>query len=125
MTQTPDGPYPQQPVERHPAQPYPPQQPNLPYPVQQGAYMQPHGGMAVAPKNPGLALLASFFIPGLGSLINGSIGMGIVIFVAFIVACVSITFLIGLLLAPAVWVWGMIDAYQGAKKWNRMHGILS
>jgi TM2 domain-containing membrane protein YozV len=138
MTQTPDGPYPQQPVERYPAQPYqqpyppqqpnlpyPPPQPNLPYPVQQGAYMQPYGGMAVAPKNPGLALLASFFIPGLGSLINGSIGLGIVIFMAFIVACVSITFLIGLLLVPAVWVWGMIDAYQGAKKWNRMHGILS
>jgi len=33
--------------------------------------------------------------------------------------------LIGFLVIPAVWVWGMVDAYQGAKSWNARHGILS
>ena len=30
-----------------------------------------------------------------------------------------------LLVAVGLWVWGMVDAYQGAQQWNRRHGILS
>jgi TM2 domain-containing membrane protein YozV len=125
MVPPPDAPIPQQPPpEGYPAQPYQ-QYPQPPYPVQQGGYMQPYGAMAVAPKNPGFALVASFFIPGLGSVINGSVGMGILIVVSYVIAWISLTVLIGFLLVPAVWVWGMIDAYHGAKSWNRKHGILS
>jgi TM2 domain-containing membrane protein YozV len=93
------------------------------YPAQQGGYMHPYG--AVAPKNPGLALVASFFIPGLGSLINGSVGIGIAIFVSYLIAWVTLAVVIGFVLVPAVWVWGMYDAYTGARNWNRRHGILS
>jgi TM2 domain-containing membrane protein YozV len=94
---------------------------NMPYPQPYGAPMPP----AVAAKNPGLALVASFFIPGLGSLMNGSVGIGIVIFLSYCVAWASIFVVIGFVLVPAVWVWGMVDGYQGAKKWNARHGILS
>ncbi|NEA33785.1 hypothetical protein G3I17_19235 [Streptomyces sp. SID13031] len=79
----------------------------------------------MAPKNPGLALVASFFIPGLGTLINGNVGLGIAIFAAYCVAWILCLVVIGFVLLPAVWVWGMIDAYQGAKKWNTTHGIVS
>ncbi|GAA3583809.1 hypothetical protein [Kribbella ginsengisoli] len=99
----------------------PPQYGNLPAP-------QPYGigyPQQVAPKNPGLALVASFFIPGLGTLINGNVGLGIAIFAAYCVAAVLCFVIIGFVLLPAVWVWGMIDAYQGAKKWNTAHGIVS
>ena len=33
--------------------------------------------------------------------------------------------LIGIPGLIAFWVWGLIDAYQGAQKWNARHGILS
>ncbi|QNE23218.1 hypothetical protein F1D05_29060 [Kribbella qitaiheensis] len=69
--------------------------------------------------------MASFFIPGLGTLINGNTGLGIAIFAAYCFAWLTTMILIGFLLLPAVWVWGMIDAYQGAKNWNTAHGILS
>jgi TM2 domain-containing membrane protein YozV len=120
---------PQQPPAALPAVPqygvYPPVQ-DLRY--QQPVYPQRYGVVypqQVAAKNPGLALVASFFIPGLGSFVNGNIGMGVAIFAAYCVAWLSTMVLIGFLLVPAVWVWGMVDAYQDAKNWNTRHGILS
>jgi len=98
---------------------YPPAQYQGMPQAQQYSYPQ------VAPKNPGISLLASFFIPGLGTLINGNAGLGIAIFVAYCFAWLTTMILIGFLLLPAVWIWGMIDAYQGAKKWNTAHGIVT
>lgn len=79
----------------------------------------------VAPKSPGLALLASFFLPGLGQLVNGQVAKGLVTLVAFAVSWVLIFALIGFLLLPALWIWSMVDAYTGAQRWNARHGILS
>jgi TM2 domain-containing membrane protein YozV len=79
----------------------------------------------VAPKNPGLALLASFFIPGLGSLMNGDVGKGIAIFAGYVISWVLVLVIIGFFGLFGFWVWGMVDAYQGARKWNAAHGILS
>lgn len=79
----------------------------------------------VAPKNAALAALASFFIPGLGSLIIGRVGWGVTIFCAYVLAWLSLIVLVGFVLIPAVWVWGMVDAYVGAQSWNRAHGIIS
>jgi hypothetical protein len=33
--------------------------------------------------------------------------------------------LIGFILVIGAWIWGMIDAYQGAQRWNARHGIIS
>ena len=79
----------------------------------------------VAPKSPGLALLGSFFFPGLGQLINGQVGKGIAMFVAYLVSIVLLFAIIGFVLVPAIWIWSMVDAYSGAKQWNARHGILS
>jgi TM2 domain-containing membrane protein YozV len=82
-------------------------------------------GMVVAPKNPAVSLIVSFFIPGVGSMINGDIGTGVAILVLYIVGIGLAVFLIGIPIMIAAWIWGMIDAYQGAQRWNARHGILS
>jgi len=81
--------------------------------------------MQVAPKNPALALIASFFIPGLGTMINGQGGKGAMILVGYVVSWLLTFVLIGIPGLIGFWVWGMVDAYQGAQKWNARHGILS
>jgi len=87
----------------------------------------PHGGYPaqVAPKNPGIALVASFFFPGLGSLMNGEAGKGIGIFVGYVFSWMLTIILIGFIGVFGFWVWGMVDGYQGARKWNAAHGIIS
>jgi hypothetical protein len=32
---------------------------------------------------------------------------------------------VGFLTAPVVWIWGMVDAYSGAQRWNAARGIVS
>jgi TM2 domain-containing membrane protein YozV len=57
-------------------------------------------------KNPGLAAVASFLIPGLGQIWLGRIGRGIVIL------------LLCWLIVP--YIYGIYDAYNIAKKYNSM-----
>ncbi len=81
--------------------------------------------MMVAPKNPAVSLIVSFFIPGVGSMINGDAGTGIAILVLYIIGWVLVIGLIGIPLAIGAWIWGMVDAYRGAQRWNARHGIIS
>jgi TM2 domain-containing membrane protein YozV len=85
----------------------------------------PAGYHRVEPKNPALSLLASFFIPGLGTMLNGETGRGIGILVGYFVALLLSLVLIGIPFVIGLWIWGMVDAYTGAQKWNARHGILS
>jgi TM2 domain-containing membrane protein YozV len=101
-------------MSEHQPPPSYPVQPSMGYPMQQ-----------VAPKSPGIALLASFFIPGLGSLMNGDVGKGIAIFIGYVVSLFLVLILIGIFGMFGFWVWGMVDAYQGARRWNARHGIIS
>jgi len=91
-------------------------------PAQPGA--QP-GALVVAPKNPAVSLIVSFFLPGVGSIINGDTNRGILILALYLVSALAIIVLIGIPFAIGIWIWGMVDAYQGAQAWNRAHGILS
>jgi TM2 domain-containing membrane protein YozV len=83
------------------------------------------GMMVVAPKSPAVSLIVSFFIPGVGSMINGDVGTGIAILLLYAVGIVLAVFLIGIPLAIGAWIWGLIDAYKGAQRWNARHGIIS
>lgn len=121
---------------------YPPQPQQSYQPFQPVFATQPISGLVapaymgqaqVAPKSPGVALLASFFIPGLGTLMNGESGKGVMIFLgwffglAFFFAFTWLL-LIGLLGLPFVFgffIWGLVDAYSGARKWNARRGIIS
>jgi TM2 domain-containing membrane protein YozV len=102
-------------------QPPPPQLP-VPVPYAQG---QPQPYYHVAPKSPGLGVLASFFIPGLGSMISGRGGKGAVILISYVLSLILTVVVIGFITAPIVWIVGMVTGYQDAQQWNRDHGILS
>lgn len=92
-------------------------------------YPQPAPGYQVAPKNAGIALLVSFFIPGVGSMMNGEAGKGAGILLGWMMGLLLTATLffaiIGLPLCFGMWLLGLIDAYQGAQSWNRKHGVIS
>jgi len=69
-------------------------------------------------KSTGIAAIASFVIPGLGQIYCGEIGRGILILIGFVIACLTIIILIGIILAPIVWVWNIYDAYTLATSIN-------
>jgi TM2 domain-containing membrane protein YozV len=99
----------------------------LPQPVP-SVYMVPTGqtgAMMIAPKNPAISLLVSFFVPGVGSMINGDTGTGVVILALYLVGILASVILIGIPIFIGAWIWGLIDAYQGAQRWNAAHGIIS
>jgi TM2 domain-containing membrane protein YozV len=79
----------------------------------------------IVPKNGGLGVLVSFFIPGVGSMINGSAGLGVAILICYAVSWLLTLVLIGIPLVFGVWIWGMVDGYLSAQRWNRAHGIIS
>ena len=103
------------------------QQPGYPVAPYQQPYPQgyPAGGPQVVPKNPGIALLISFFLPGVGSLYAGKVTTGVVIIACYIVSWILTIILIGFVGVFGFWVWGMIDAYTAAQAWNRQHGLVS
>jgi TM2 domain-containing membrane protein YozV len=106
---------------------YPPAPYQQPYPP---GYAAPTGYaappvMQVLPKNAGIALLISFFIPGVGSLYAGKTTTGVIILIGYVISWVLTIVIIGFVGVFGFWVWGLIDAYQAAQAWNRARGIES
>lgn len=71
-------------------------------------------------KSPFLAVFASFLFAGLGQVYNGQLGKGILFFFGVLFGSLS-----GVLFDPSlitigilVWIYGLFDAYQTAKKMN-------
>jgi len=73
-------------------------------------------------RNPAASLFASFLIPGLGTIVNGETGKGVLILAGWIVSWFLVLATIGLILVPAVWIYAMYDAFQGARRYNLSHG---
>jgi TM2 domain-containing membrane protein YozV len=104
------------------------QQPQGPYGYAPAPYQQPYQQgypSQVVPKNPGIALLISFFIPGVGSLYAGKTSTGVIILIGYIISWVLTIVIIGFVGIVGFWIWGMIDAYQAAQAWNRARGLES
>ncbi len=99
--------------------------PAVPPPPPPPGYGQPMVYQQVQAHSAALGVIASFFVPGLGSMLNEKVGKGIGILVSYIVAVALCLVLVGFVLAPAVWIWGMVAANNDAHGWNRAHGILS
>jgi len=95
----------------------------LSFPQTQSFPQAPGMPMMTTPKNPAIALIVSFFIPGLGSMINGRIGIGVTILLVYIVGAILSFVLIGIPIAIGAWIWGMVDGYRSAQNWNRAHGL--
>ena len=102
----------------------PPQQAGQPPGWQPQPYMQP-GPPDIQPKSPGVAVVASLFLPGLGSMISGNVGMGVLILCLYVVSFLGWLILIGIPFTIGFWIWGMVQAHSDAVKWNRQHGIFS
>ncbi|PCI59153.1 MAG: hypothetical protein COB35_12060 [Gammaproteobacteria bacterium] len=62
-----------------------------------------------------LAAVCSFFIPGLGQLVQGRIVMAIFFFISMIISWALTWVLIGWVMVPIVYLWCIIDAarYRG------------
>jgi len=69
-------------------------------------------------KNPGLAAVLSFLIIGLGQIYNGQIGKGLLLFGGAIISGFLTIILIGFILLPALWLYGIYDAYKTANSLN-------
>lgn len=104
---------------------YAPPQPTVPVPVAPVVPVYGYATPVVSPKSPGVCLLVSFFIPGVGSFMAERGTTGTIILIGYFASLFLICVFIGFVTAPAFWVWGMIDAYTGAQAWNRRHGIIS
>jgi TM2 domain-containing membrane protein YozV len=79
----------------------------------------------VAPKSPAMGVLLSVFIPGLGSMVNGKVGMGVTILTLNLLGWFLAFALIGIPIAIGTWIWGLVDGYLSAQQWNRARGIIS
>ena len=80
---------------------------------------------AILPKNPALGVIVSFFLPGVGSMVNGDAMRGVIILAVYIVGWFLAFFLIGIPILFGAWVWGLVDGYLSAQRWNLAHGIVS
>lgn len=93
------------------SQPYHhPQQTPYQYQMQVNAYVQP-AMPYVKRKEPAVALLLSFLLPGVGQIYNGDIGKGIAFMIGFWV-------LVWIGIGIVFWIWAMIDAYKSATNIN-------
>lgn len=79
----------------------------------------------ILPKNPALGVILSFFIPGLGSIVNGSTGRGVAILGLYVFGWLLAFFIIGIPVLIGAWIWGLVDGYLSAQRWNQAHGIVS
>ena len=88
-----------------------------------GPAIIPVAWLAVGPLLASLVL--SLFIPGVGTMAAGRVWEGLLILGCYILAGLLCLVLVGFILVPTVWIWGMWDAYKAAQKWNAAHGIIS
>lgn len=82
-----------------------------------------------ARKEPAISLLVSFFIPGVGSMINGEVGAGVAFLLVYLLGglifvCLGwvVVGFIGVPISLGAWIWSMVHAYQGAVTHNRALG---
>jgi TM2 domain-containing membrane protein YozV len=67
-------------------------------------------------KNPSIATILSFFWMGLGQIYNGQIGKGVAFMVSYVISWLLMFIIIGFVTTPILWIWGMVNANNSAKK---------
>jgi len=55
---------------------------------------------------------------GLGQIYNGQIGKGIIFIILYGISVALMFVVIGFITTPLLWIWGMVDANNSAKKIN-------
>ena len=90
-------------------------------PAVQPQYVQ----QVIVPKNPVIGVICSFFIPGLGTMVNGGVARGLIILGVYALGWILSFFLIGIPILIGAWIWGLVDGCLSAQRWNQAHGIVS
>jgi TM2 domain-containing membrane protein YozV len=85
----------------------------------------PAAHLVPSAKQPVISLVLSFVFCGLGQIYNGEVGKGVGFMVAWLVSVVLCFLLIGLFLLPVIFIWNLVDAYQGAERFNLRHGVVA
>lgn len=70
-------------------------------------------------KTPTLAAVLSCFYMGLGHIYVGEVRKGITLIFLYTASLALISFLVGLITSPMLWVRGMVYAHESAEKMNR------
>lgn len=76
-------------------------------------------------KSQGVALILSLLIPGLGQIYNGEVTKGVLFILLALVFGFLFILLIGIPLYIILWIYGMVDAYRGAERYNRAHPLMA
>jgi TM2 domain-containing membrane protein YozV len=58
-------------------------------------------------------------------MMNGDVGKGVGILLGYVISIPLCFVGIGFLGVLGFWIWGMVDGYKGAQRWNLRHGIVS
>lgn len=93
-------------------------------------------------KEPFFSLIASFFVTGLGTILNGEVRRGftfmacfylspvVALIISILLAFVAgsgvslfVLLLLALVVSAVTWLWALIDAYKGAEAHNARHGL--
>lgn len=74
----------------------------------------PGGKVYATGKSPFVAVLLSFFIPGVGQFYNGDAKKGGLMLGGLVLSIILAGVLIGIIGIFAVWIWSMVDAYNVA-----------
>jgi TM2 domain-containing membrane protein YozV len=69
-------------------------------------------------KDPSIAVVLSFLVCGLGQIYNGQYAKGFVLMACYAVAWWLTVIVIGFLIVPILWISGMVDACQSARRIN-------
>jgi TM2 domain-containing membrane protein YozV len=69
----------------------------------------------VIKKDPGVAVVLSFFFTGLGQIYNGQIGKGLLFIVIQAINVALMLVVVGFITFPLFWIYGMYDAHKVAK----------
>jgi len=76
-------------------------------------------------KEPLLALILSFLLPGLGQIYNGDTNNGMMLIVGTVASWLMTSVCIGVFLFIGIWAYAMYDAYTRAEKINRGEIVLA
>jgi len=74
--------------------------------------------MTKSRKNPGVAAVLSFLFPGAGQIYNEQIWQGFGLMVLLFISMLTIAIGIGVILVPIIWIIGIYDALNQARKIN-------
>ncbi len=64
-------------------------------------------------ENNAAPAIVNLFIPGVGQMMKGETAKGILFLLGCFISAMLMIVIIGFLLFPVIYIWSIVDAYQG------------